>query len=43
MLLDENRAYPITVDPTVRIEKKQTTIDDALCVQKIQTAAMAIT
>ena len=28
-LLDENRAYPITVDPTVRIEKKQTTIDDA--------------
>ena len=28
-LMDEERAYPITVDPTVRIEKKQTTIDDA--------------
>lgn len=28
-LQDENRAYPITIDPTVRIEKKQTTIDDA--------------
>ena len=28
-LLDEGRAYPVTVDPTVRIEKKQTTIDDA--------------
>ena len=28
-LMDEGRAYPVTVDPTVRIEKKQTTIDDA--------------
>lgn len=28
-LMDENRAYPVTVDPTVRIEKKQTAIDDA--------------
>ena len=27
-LMDEGRAYPVTVDPTVRIEKKQTTIDD---------------
>ena len=24
-LMDEGRAYPVTVDPTVRIEKKQTT------------------
>ena len=28
-LMDEGRAYPVTIDPTVRIEKKQTTIDDA--------------
>ena len=28
-LMDEERAYPVTIDPTVRIEKKQTTIDDA--------------
>ena len=27
--MDEGRAYPVTIDPTVRIEKKQTTIDDA--------------
>ena len=28
-LMDEERTYPVTIDPTVRIEKKQTTIDDA--------------
>ena len=28
-LMDEGRAYLVTIDPTVRIEKKQTTIDDA--------------
>ena len=28
-LMDEERIYPVTIDPTVRIEKKQTTIDDA--------------
>lgn len=28
-LSEEGRRYPVTVDPTVRLEKKQTTIDDA--------------
>lgn len=42
-LMDEGRAYPVTVDPTVRIEKKQTTIDDAFVRSKDQAVAMAIT
>lgn len=42
-LMDEERAYPITVDPTVRIEKNRPPLMTHLCVPRILTAAMAIT